>query len=1307
MVRLARRLLSLVCWGACVIVTVFVVSFSPAFALSETAAVSTSPAVNVKYIHGAIKNLWDVDIPYSPELKSDQYVVNMRYLLGMVDIANARLGAVTTSYGTGEYATVGAVSKNTADKAIKTLIQKPIEFPFAATTTADTTTFSFSITASGTFYVDWGDGGDVDKYVKTNTGSQTISHTYTTAGAYTVRLGGRAKGYYEVNTPAAISFSSNKNLAGISGSLGEIFPTLADGSQPRFYRTFYKCTNLTGSIPENLFTGITGAPTRSMFEWMFYGCSGLTGSIPAGLFSGISGAPAPNMFDNTFGGCSGLTGAIPENLFAGISGAPASSMFNDTFHGCSGLTGAIPEKLFAGISGAPAPNMFDNTFSGCSGLTGSIPEKLFAGISGAPASSMFSDTFYGCRGLTGSIPEKLFAGISGAPASSMFWRTFFGCSGLIGSIPEKLFGNIYGAPKSFMFDGTFRDCRGLTGVIPSGLFGNLSGKPAAEMFSYTFYGCSGLTGKIPEKLFGNIYGAPAEFMFDSTFYNCSGLTGSIPSGLFGNISGAPAEFMFGSTFYNCSGLTGSIPSGLFGNISGAPARSMFDSTFKNCSGLTGKSARNPDGTPLYEVFPSATSDHVGGMYTGTCLADNASIPTTWGKNANCTYTEPEPEYPFTATVEITSAKTYSLDISAAGTFYVNWGDGTQYEKIVKTDTTTQNISHTYSANGTYTVKLGGLATGYSTNEYTATIGGIAGYSNFDNGINVTEITGSLGKVFPTLADGSQPNFYGAFMFGQMKTIPAELFDGIHGAPVENMFSGTFRSCRLLTEIPAGLFSGIAGAPAENMFEGTFASDSALTKLPDGLFAGISGAPAYAMFSQTFYNCSGLTGSIPSGLFGNISGAPAVGMFQDTFSGCTGLTGEIPVGLFGNLSGSPAPNMFLYTFNNCSGLTGASARNPDGTPLYDVFPTATSNHVGGMYTGTCLADNASIPDVWGKNASCTYTKPEPAAVFTVTTVPNTSEFAFAISALGSFTVDWGDGQTTKIERTNSNKNGEIIKHTYTTAGEYTIGFSGLATAYPDRTFNGDFGSTSFAFGDFHINSTCNVASASGSLGKIFPTLADGSSPRFSNLFNQCANFTEIPETLFDGITTFEPYEFDQAFAGAGITRIPAKLFAGMSGAGNYNTFMATFADTAITEIPENLFATVSALGEEATFAYTFTGTKITTIPAGLFASITGDARRTAFMGTFANCKNLTEIPAGLFDSLNLTNLNMNADYGVFTETFAGCSSLTGPSAQTASGEYLYDVWSANYVEELANGMYAGDEGLDDYESMPDYLKEASE
>ncbi len=1255
MIRCMRRFLSAVCCAVCF--------FTVAIATSVAAdVVSTSPAVNVKYIHGSIKNLWGIDIPYSPELKSDQYAVNMRYLLGMVDIANARLGAVKTSYGTGEYATAGAVSKNTADKAIRTLIQKPIEFPFAATTTADTTTFSFSITASGTFYVDWGDGGDVDKYVKTNTGSQTISHTYTTAGAYTVRLGGRAKGYTTTLTGAITFINSTKNLAGIGGSLGEIFPTLADGGQPKFFVTFSSCTNLTSSIPENLFAGISGAPASNMFEGTFRGCSGLTGSIPENLFAGISGAPASDMFSGTFGGCSGLTGSIPENLFAGISGAPASNMFestfigcsgltgsipenlfagisgrptsamfSNTFSGCSGLTGSIPENLFAGISGAPAGGMFFRTFSGCSGLTGSIPEKLFAGISGAPAGNMFSGTFGGCSGLTGSIPENLFAGISGAPASRMFEDTFSGCGGLTGSIPEKLFSgisgkpttgmfsstfngckgltgaipsglfsNISGAPANSMFSSTFSGCSGLTGSIPAGLFGNLSGSPVSGMFSSTFSGCSGLTGSIPEKLFGNIYGAPANYMFNGTFRNCRGLTGVIPSGLFGNLSGAPASYgMFNSTFYGCSGLTGEIPVGLFGNLSGSPTNNMFSSTFYNCSGLTGNSAQNPDGTPLYDVFPTATSDHVSGMYTGTCFDDNDSIPDAWGKNASCV--PPEPDYPFTATVEITSAKTYSFDISAAGTFYVNWGDGSKYEKIVKADTTTQHISHTYSANGTYTVKLGGLATAYPTG--VAAIGNIAGFINWDNGINVTEITGSLGKVFPTLAGGSQPSFYAAFSHGQMKTIPAELFDGIHGAPIERMFEQTFATCMSLTEVPAGLFSGIAGAPAKNMFYYTFYMNKALTKIPDGLFAGISGAPAEYMFFGTFSGCDRLT-EIPSGLFGNLSGSPAYSMFSSTFYNCSGLTGEIPLGLFGNLSGSPAPNMFSSTFNNCSGLTGKSARNPDGTPLYDVFPTATSNQVVGMYTGTCLADNASIPDAWGKNPDCVSGGPTDEYPFVMTTTPDTTTFSFKITASGTFNVDWGDGSDVETV-TGGGAYAQNTTHTYSTPGTYTIRLGGLATEYDRMPLTS---AISFA-------SNKNLATIDGNISKIFPVMGtnDRKRPCFYQIFYECTNLTG---------------------------KIPDNLFADISGAPGSNMYAEAFSgDTGLT-------------GE---------------IPLGLFGNLSGS-------------------PA----------------YNMFYRTFYNCSGLTGNSAQNPDGTPLYDVFPTATSDQVG-GMYLGATGLSDYSEIPDNWK----
>ena len=474
---------------------------------------------------------------------------------------------------------------------------EPVEPSFFITTTPDTSSFSFQISAAGEYTIDWGDG-NIETITKSDTTETTYMHTYASAGEYTIGISGKATAYSSSSIlTAAVSFSYNTNIAEISGSLGKVFSTLSDGTQPRFYSTFEGCSGLTGEIPADLFAGISGAPASYMFSNTFYGCSGLT-SIPADLFAGISGAPASSMFSGTFYGCSGLT-SIPEDLFAGIQGAPASSMFQHTFSRCSGLTGEIPADLFAGIKGAPADSMFSETFSGCSGLT-SIPADLFAGIQGAPAIAMFYGTFSGCTNLTGSIPENLFSGITGAPASSMFNMTFSGCSGLTGSIPENLFAGIKGAPAESMFD-------------------------------RTFYGCSGLTGEIPADLFAGIQGAPAIAMFYGTFSGCTNLTGSIPAGLFAGITGAPAAYMFDRTFDGCSGLTGEIPLGLFGTFtSNTPQDSMFWNTFNGCSKLTGPSARQPDGTYLYDYFNTATTRHVSDMYRGaTGLSDYASIPAAW------------------------------------------------------------------------------------------------------------------------------------------------------------------------------------------------------------------------------------------------------------------------------------------------------------------------------------------------------------------------------------------------------------------------------------------------------------------------------------------------------------------------------------------------------------------------------------------------------------------------------------------------------------------------------------------------------
>ena len=1288
----------------------------------------SASVVNVEYVHNLIKNVWDIDVPYNES--SLKYVANMEYLLKAVDKANEILNGVQISnFGEDvKYATKYAADTVVTKEAVDTLITK-MEMPFTITTTSDTSSFSFSIAAEGTFYVDWGDGSGIKKIEKTNTSYNTYTYEYETPGKYEIKLGGKATGYSDAVIDVesgivpydaiSINFMGNSNIASISGSLGKIFGSLPDGTSPRFaftfaqtpiktvpselfsdidgkpsdymfIQTFSGCTGLS-SIPSDLFADIKGAPTKGIFYSTFSECTGLKGNIPSGLFAGISGAPADYMFAGTFYNCGGLT-SIPSNLFAGISGAPASNMFNSTFSDCFGLTG-ISSGLFAGINGAPAENMYRYTFSGCNKLTGNIPTGFFGKFSGAPAENMFSYTFYGCSGLTGNIPENLFAGISGAPAKNMFLATFRDCSGLTGEIPANLFAGISGAPAETMFSMVFYNCSGLTGEIPSGLFAGISGEPQNYMFNQVFHGCSGLTGEIPAGLFGNISGAPAENMYRFAFSGCNKLTGEIPAGLFGDLSGAPANNMFASTFSGCTGLTGEIPIGLFGDLSGALATSMFNSTFKGCTGLTGESARMPDGQYLYDYFNTATSSNVSGMYTNcTGLTDYSYIPTVWGGLG-----ETRPEMPFSIT---TTPDTSSFDFSigASGTFYVDWGDGSEIEKIEKTDLNVTKYSHTYSNAGEYEIKLGGKATGYNNVSIDAeTSSGVMESISisFMGNSNIASISGSLGEIFSPLSDGTSPRFVFAFA-----------------------------GCTGLTSIPADLFSGISGAPADYMFYGTFTDCINLKEIPSALFAGISGAPADGMFASTFAGCSGLTGEIPVGLFGDLSGAPADYMFTGTFGGCSGLTGEIPVGLFGDLSGAPAEYMFHNTFSGCTGLTGESARMPDGQYLYDYFDTATFSEVGNMYTNcTGLKDYSYIPTVWGGLGE---TRPE--MPFSITTTPNASRFDFSIGAAGTFYVDWGDGsKIEKIEKTDLNVT--IYSHTYSNAGEYEIKLGGKATDY--ITSGSDSTATTTTI-SFYYNK--DIASISGSLGKIFGNLPDGRSPRFENTFYNCTSLTSIPADLFSGISgTPADYMFYNTFSGCiGLTSIPENLFAGISGAPAKYMFANTFHNCfGLTSIPAGLFGDLSGAPAEYMFYNTFRYCSDLTgeIPIGLFGDLSGAPAEGMFYGTFEYCSGLTgEIPAGLFGDLsgapasNMFDSTFSSCSGLtgeipiglfgdlsgapaswmFSYTFYGCSGLTGESARMPDGQYLYDYFNTATSNNVS-GMYKNCTGLTDYSSIPSAWK----
>ena len=243
--------------------------------------------VNVDYVHKLIAQKWDVSVPI--KANSPMQVANMKYLLTAVDVANEILnGEKTTDYGNIEFATLQVADTVATIQAVDTLIQKPIEYKFFITVDMEkvnegciyweqeedaTSKFGLDFSAAGTFYVDWGDGtSEIIK--KTDTETISYFHDYGSKnGVYTVKIGGKATDYgdssvFYFNGRYDLCSNLLDGIVQIDGSLGAIFSTLSDGTQPIFSGIFDSC-HLLSSIPENIFDGITGDLRDEMFFLTF------------------------------------------------------------------------------------------------------------------------------------------------------------------------------------------------------------------------------------------------------------------------------------------------------------------------------------------------------------------------------------------------------------------------------------------------------------------------------------------------------------------------------------------------------------------------------------------------------------------------------------------------------------------------------------------------------------------------------------------------------------------------------------------------------------------------------------------------------------------------------------------------------------------------------------------------------------------------------------------------------------------------------------------------------------------------------
>ena len=308
-------------------------------------------------------------------------------------------------------------------------VTKPDWWELEVTTTSSSQNMTIQMDGPVNLTVDWGDG------IEEATSLTSLTHTYASAGVYTLRIGGQA---------SRIHFDNPDAQARLTGILSVV---QAISGLTSFENTFNNCSNLTGSIHAGLFDN---APLVTSFQSTFANCSGLTGSIPSGLFDNNTQVTT---FSSTFYGCSGLTGSIPSGLF---DNNPLVTTFYCTFAYSPGFTGSIPSGLF---DNNPLVTIFTGTFAAgsSSGLTGSIPSGLFDNNTQVTS---FYGTFVSCSGLTDSIPSGLF---DNNTLVTSFESTFSYCSSLT-SIPSGLFDNNALVTN---FRDTFNECTGVTSAVPT------------------------------------------------------------------------------------------------------------------------------------------------------------------------------------------------------------------------------------------------------------------------------------------------------------------------------------------------------------------------------------------------------------------------------------------------------------------------------------------------------------------------------------------------------------------------------------------------------------------------------------------------------------------------------------------------------------------------------------------------------------------------------------------------------------------------------------------------------------------------
>lgn len=297
------------------------------------------------------------------------------------------------------------------------------------------------------------------------------------------------------------------------------------------------------------------------------------------------------------------------------------------------------------------------------------------------------------------------------------------------------------------------------------------------------------------------------------------------------------------------------------------------------------------------------------------------------------------------TLDSTGSKTISIPMVLGGTYdyWIDWGDGTSSTQITAYNDT--NATHTYVADGEYTIRLIGTLDQL---EYTGNIAACLkevtkcnlAFSVIKNMFKgCTNLTNVVESIFSqtTMPTTAESVFEGCSKFGM---IPVGLFDNMSGIlSFKNTFKGTS-----IINIPTGLFDSNNSVTD---FSGVFENCTRLVAIPMNLFKNNTSATTFA---NAFMGDIALT-ELPNTLFNN---NVEVITYENVFSGCTGIK-ELPINLFGdgalsviNFSGA------LYNVPLNSLPAGLFRQAYSATNYDNVF-----NFYGGNIPANCFSgDNAT-------------------------------------------------------------------------------------------------------------------------------------------------------------------------------------------------------------------------------------------------------------------------------------------------------------------------------------------------------------